>query len=418
VKNYDLIMEISLKEFMASQPNNPNVTESDKYYLLLANRLCKIWDNARILLNVGDDTRKRVVLAVTGYYQDIIADAGVWRSFSTMCQQLYGRPVPIYDRPEDYIDSELNEIDVRFIMWYVLECYCAENGTISPYDEDLLGLSHKFFNVLDAVYDDAPTPVEYNMIMDVELDDSEQTKQIYDLSYWLFWNCYFLRPAAMPTLQRAAVEAHKIIHEHPERSDAEPLLLELNERIMSENPTGPLSLSLGEWIEMIVNNKMPQFAEEEFKGEPHKFYAALTHATGGIPIAFCDSYEALEDFVSNALGWGTNKEGHLPQMKKFSNFVLYADPKKGLLIAHDVAQFIKHPDNPAYDAEKAKTAGHSMLTRQGVCPIDLVKYVFENGYAPDVRMPFESDDTGKSSILNDHWDFFARLYLQSFYQPD
>ena len=32
-------MEITIKDFMLKQPNYPEVTESDKYYIILANRL-------------------------------------------------------------------------------------------------------------------------------------------------------------------------------------------------------------------------------------------------------------------------------------------------------------------------------------------------------------------------------------------
>ena len=79
-------MEITIKEFMLKQPNYPEVAESDKYYIILANRLAKLLDNSRLLVNTPEQVRKDVVLAVVGYYQDIVADAGIWRSFSTMCR--------------------------------------------------------------------------------------------------------------------------------------------------------------------------------------------------------------------------------------------------------------------------------------------------------------------------------------------
>ena len=145
---------------MLKQPNYPQVAESDKYYMVLAGRLAKIWDNSRLLMNVGDEVRRDVVLAVTGYFQDVVADAGIWRSFSTMCRELYGRPVPFFDRPDDYIDSELNEVDLRFMVWYVIDSESETPGHLSPYDPGVERLAHLFFNLLDAVYEDAPPPLE------------------------------------------------------------------------------------------------------------------------------------------------------------------------------------------------------------------------------------------------------------------
>ena len=91
------------------QPNNPRVVESDKYYLQLAMLLAKLWDNSHKFLALPEATRQAVVLAVVGYYQDVIADAGIWRSFVEAHKHLYGTPLPFYDCDgDDYIEYELN----------------------------------------------------------------------------------------------------------------------------------------------------------------------------------------------------------------------------------------------------------------------------------------------------------------------
>ena len=61
-------MEITIKEFMLKQPNYPEVAESDKYYIILANRLAKLLDNSRLLVNTPEQVRKDVVLAVVSGY--------------------------------------------------------------------------------------------------------------------------------------------------------------------------------------------------------------------------------------------------------------------------------------------------------------------------------------------------------------
>ena len=411
-------MEITAKDFMLKQPNYPQVAESDNYYMVLAGRLAKMWDNSRLLMNVDDEVRRDVVLAVTGYFQDVVADAGIWRSFSTMCNELYGRPVPFFDRPDDYIDSELNEVDLRFMVWYVIESESEMHGHLSPHDPGVARLAHLFFNLLDAVYEDAPTPVEYKMAMDVDFNDEHDTEKAYDLSHWLFWNCYFLRPAATSTLRMVAAKAQEIINAYPDKDEAREHLLEMNRRVMVENTTGPLSLSIGEWMELIVNGKTPETADESDveQGNEHRFYKQLVEATGGSRIAFIDGYDALEQFVGERMGWGKSATGHLPGMKRFGNFVLLGNRQRGLLIAHDVAQYIKHPENLMYDPQAARSEAHRIVTERGVAPIDLVKYLFENNLVPDARLPFEKDE--ERSLLHENWDFLARLYLQTHYRGD
>lgn len=414
-----LNMEITAKDFMLKQPNYPQVAESDNYYMVLAGRLAKMWDNSRLLMNVDDEVRRDVVLAVTGYFQDVVADAGIWRSFSMMCNELYGRPVPFFDRTDDYIDSELNEVDIQFMVWYIIESESETHGHLSPHDPGVARLAHLFFNLLDAVYVDAPTPVEYNMAMDVDFNDEHDTEKAYDLSHWLFWNCYFLRPAATSTLRMAAAKAQEIINAYPDKDEVQQHLLEMNRSIMVENTTGPLSLSIGEWMELIVNGKMPvpnTGDGEVAAGGAHRFYKQLVEATGGSRIAFVDGYDELERFVGERMGWGKSANGHLPGMKRFSNFVLLGNKQRGLLIAHDVAQYIKHPDNKMYDRRAARNEAHRIVTERGVAPIDLVKYLFENNLVPDARLPFEKGE--ERSLLHENWDFLARLYLQTHYRGD
>lgn len=404
-------MEITIKEFMLKQPNYPEVAESDKYYIILANRLAKLLDNSRLLVNTPEQVRKDVVLAVVGYYQDIVADAGIWRSFSTMCKELYGTPLPIYDIPDDYIESELNEVDVKFVVWYVLEMSQESNGTLSPFNSMVERVAHLFFSVLDAAYDDAPMPVELQLALDVDLHDEAEAQRIYDLSYWLFWDSYFLRPAAKEALRDAMERAHDIIRTNKDEEEAHRLLAQLNRDVMVESVTGPLSLSIGEWIKLIVEGKIPVLDEPESE-KPHKYYEAMLAATGGRRIAFFDSYDALENFLSDEMGWGRAAEGHLPSLREFDNFVVLANPIKGILIAHDVAQYIAHPDNPLYDAAIAAAEAHLLATEPGRVPIDLLKYLFTNNLLPDARLPHDATGT----LLHKNWDFFARLYLQQFYR--
>lgn len=422
-------MEITIKDFMLKQPNYPEVAESDKYYIILANRLAKLITNSRLMVNEPEQVQKEVILAVVGYFQDVVADAGVWRSFCTVCKEFYGKPLPLYTIPDDYIESELNEVDVQFVVWYVLEMSREEQGLLSPFDPMVKRVAHLFFTVLDAVYDDAPVPVELQMALDVDLNDESEAQRIYDLSYWLFWNCWFLRPAAREALRQAAAEARKIISEHPDEDEARPLLAQLNRDVMVQSVTGPLSLPIGEWLRLIVDGvipcrddvedsskKRPKTRTAQTAGDPipHKYYTALLQATGGKEIAFIDSYDALETFLSDDMGWGASAEGHLPALRQADNFVILANREKGILIAPDVAQHFAHPDNTLYDASAAAAEAHTLVTTPGRVPIDLLRYAFAHGLLPDARLPHDTQGT----LLHNNWDFLARLYLGPYYRPD
>ena len=127
------------------QPNYPKVADSDKFYLQMAMQLDAAIEQTNSQLPLSPNIKRDIVLAVTGYYQDIVADCGIWRSFIAIHKQLYGTPLPFYSLPDEYCESELNKEDIQFIIWYVTECHSSEHGLLSPFDSDIAHLADRFF---------------------------------------------------------------------------------------------------------------------------------------------------------------------------------------------------------------------------------------------------------------------------------
>ena len=68
--------------------------------------------------------------------------------------------------------------------------------------------------------------------------------------------------------------------------------------------------------------------------------------------------------------------------------------------------------NPLYNKELGEKETYTLITIQGRCPIDLVKYIFINNLVPDAKFPWDETDY----VLLRNWDFLARLYLQAYYR--
>ena len=247
-------MEITVKDYMERQPGNPHVAETDQFYLWVALRLAKIWDESPWLRGLDDDTRRDVVLAVTGYFQDVVADGGLWRSFTRLHDRRHGSPVPHYGRSEDYVDYELNLDDVRYVIWWTI----AGEGEsrLDPHDVELQALAMAFHKLLDEEYEQAPAPRQLCIAGEVDLDDPADARRIYDYAYWLYWRSFLLRPSSMAVMDRAMPEAHAIIARAGE-SDARPLLQDLNDRLMSTEPAGPIPLKTAQWLRLIIDDELP-----------------------------------------------------------------------------------------------------------------------------------------------------------------
>ena len=248
-------MEISVKDYMERQPRNPKVEETDQFYLWIALRLAKLWDESPWLRGLDDAVRRDVVLAVTGYYQDVVADGGIWRSFTRVHSERHGSPVPHYGRSEDYVDYELNLDDVRYVIWWTIT---GERGgeALDPQDDGLKALATAFHMLLDEEYEQAPVPQQFCTVSEVELTNPADAQRIYDYAYWLYWRSFLLRPSSQAVMERAMPEAHAIIARVGE-ADARPLLYDLNERLMSTEPAGPIPLTTAQWLHLILDDKLP-----------------------------------------------------------------------------------------------------------------------------------------------------------------
>lgn len=408
---------ITLKQFLFMQPDGHTEQSSDKAYLRVANRLLSTWRNRRILSDVPDDLKKVVCLGLTGYFQDIVSDMGLYRCFTDEHKRLYGFRVPFHPNPQDYIDYELNEADVEFLLWYLLAFSSMKHRFAYPLEPKLLTLSNALYKVLEEEYDDIPEPAGWRQLSASDLSDPEDSEQIHDLSQWLFWKNWLLLPPFQLTFAQIyqtwmEIQAtSKTPEEATERIDAE------KQKAMASLPTGPLALYLREWLQLLLQGKIRE-KKQNAPTEPHPWYTAFLKANQGQSIKFLATYSELNAFLINALGWKEEEE-HLPQMKNASNFVLMVTPDKGLMVAKDIAQCVKHPLNPLYDKECASSHAFALISQRGVCPGDMLRYFLESGCLPDLRFPKSTaNDSDNNDLCRNNAGFLARSYLQEFFRGD
>ena len=403
---------ISKEQFLLRQPAYPQLTLTDPYYYDVANRLARIIRDGKWLDEWPEGCLDRVALGLTGYLQDILTDSGIWRSFIERNRTLYGRWLPFYTTGETYIPHELNEEDVRFLVWYTLCMTYEERRVWNPEDEHIAQAAQALHAELDRIYEDpdAPVPEDYHISKGLELNNPAETDDVFRFGNWLFMHCYLMTPAYALTLAEMMEEQRR-----GGKEDMEELKRKLEESMM-EDPTGPLALYLREWLFLIIEGKMPPLPKHEREAADvpgaHPYYTKFVAATGGERLRFFHTYDELNRFFIDALGWAEGE--NLAQLKPFSDFVLMVHPKKGMLAAREVAKCIKLPQNPCYDEAFAKEHAIDLLTMRGLCPGDLLQYVLEHKALPDARFPGTDD----YRLVEENADFIARCYLQKYYRGD
>lgn len=403
---------ITKEQFLVRQPSMPEETATDAFYLETARALAAAARGIRA--PYAEALLDRVALCLTGYYQDVIADAGLWRGFINECRRLYGFTIPFHEPGDNYIDYEINLADVRFLTWYALAMNDESLRYLYPHDAELLRLADRMFEVLEERYDDAPVPEDYNLAFELDMFDPEDADAILRLGNWLFLHSYLLTPAYALTLAGILAD--------PGLTKDRAKLAKALELSMAEDTTGPLALYLREWTFLTVADRMPPKPRKKAdEKEPHKYYQSFIKATGGRDIAYFATYDDLNRFLVEGLGWPRG-ERHLEVFAEDSDFVLMVNPEKGLLAARNVARCIANPDNPLYDKAYASTHAFGLLSERGLCPGDLLRRILNEEWLPDAAFPGSvesatSPETNRA-LVAENADFIARCYLQNFYRGD
>lgn len=417
---------INLRQFHIYQPTGEVTQASDKEYLRIANRMLDCWDKKALFQEADDDLKKVVCLGLIGYYQDIISDAGLWRTFINQCKERYGHYVPFHTDSEDYILYELNPADIEFVIWYYLAFNSMQFRFISPEDQRVKTLAQNMYAILEDEYDNIVEPSHYKDLLDCELHNADDAEKLYDLGHWLFWKNWLLFPPFQLSYTQIYSQIVEIQQTSQNPQEARKRIEDIQQEVMSAMPTGPLALYLREWMSLLLTGKLPAPIHSQKSDElkEHPYYTAFIKANEGKNIRFIKTYDELNKFFIDGMGWNDGEE-HLPQFKGHSDFVLMVTFDKGLMVAKDIAKCIKHPDNELYDSDHADKFAFTLLSQRAVCPADMLTYIAGNGWLPDARFPesvtlspqTEDRDRAKA-LVADNWDFIARVYLQEFYRAD
>lgn len=129
---------------------------TDAYYVPLANKILRCLVNnykGKQILTV--DTLTAIAYKVTWYFEDIVSDMGIWRSFSEQCKELYGYNVPIYHFNEEYYADEPSLNAIRYIVWDVVS-ELHYNVSVFPESGKLPAIANDIFNILDKEFENAP----------------------------------------------------------------------------------------------------------------------------------------------------------------------------------------------------------------------------------------------------------------------
>ena len=328
---------IFTQDWMAKHPyEKPD--EVDLYYTELANEIYHALDEACFTHNFKNvEDAKQLALSIAAYFEDILSDTGIWKTFTTECVKRYGCHIPFYEHEAKYINSsltgndvpydadEINFADIKFLLWhhyqqssYVQEAVPCIFGTLE--------LAAKMvYDILDKEYETAPENERLHEFLcgydaSMEKDIIEVARR--DLLAWFHYGCYF----NLGNQKRLQFTLQQMANSPQGLSEQMAYGIQMDMTITLRNNL--LSLTSYEWLEKISENQ-PSHAyweDEDFKKlvedaekersinheQAIKDYNLLKEKGYGDKFIFLEDNKTLKEFLKE-IGYELPANLRLPQ---------------------------------------------------------------------------------------------------------
>ena len=171
----------NMKELLRNHPVNmsdwlrfhpyTHPSQADFYYLKLCNRLLKANIDQPFCIELKWTEYKDLTCMLVCYFEDVISETAIWRSFTAGHQRLYGKFLPFYDTADDYFADEINPQDVNFLVWHFLSI-ADEDRLHDPFHPAISRFSLCVYELLEAEYETAPQNTEFKEFLTIS-DDRE-----------------------------------------------------------------------------------------------------------------------------------------------------------------------------------------------------------------------------------------------------
>ena len=112
-------LQITVQDIIMRHPMGMRC-ETDFYYAKVGNRLLRKLSKNPAKQGLSEDVMMKMALKIALYFEDIVCDSGIWRSFVEKHQALYGKTLPFYSFKGEYYADEPHVRDIQLLLWDVM----------------------------------------------------------------------------------------------------------------------------------------------------------------------------------------------------------------------------------------------------------------------------------------------------------
>lgn len=240
---------IAAATIKARHPRKLNST-TDLYYSKVATRLLSVLYAENKKLDDNDFILHEVAVRIALYFEDVVADAGIWSSFIKKNQQLFGTVLPFGLATEDeYYADEPKVEDVQLLLWLIIQECSPDGEVLSPHSPRFQQTAAALYKVLEDEFEKAPMNESLKAFFQTTpfIDDVYEVRKMLE---WVAGDCYltegmFSEPCYSNMLETLGgilrLDVDDVRLEYAVRSQAVMLY-----------KTGPLALMAQDWLALML----------------------------------------------------------------------------------------------------------------------------------------------------------------------
>lgn len=227
----------------------------DTYYTNIANEIY----NSLLFLGItesllNDEEAQEISCCLAAYFEDVVSQTNIWRSFITENRKLYGRPLPFYKTDENYFDDEINYDDIRFLMWHYLQ-QKKDKSFINPDNEGITLITDDVYTLFDDEYETAPENDRMQALFNTENKFTSYTS-FQEILQWFHYNSYL----NVFNGEDVSREMTKMINRGELLDKLSVIRYAITEEYMYQKKNALLASTSLDWLCRIVGEKSPLYS--------------------------------------------------------------------------------------------------------------------------------------------------------------
>lgn len=222
---------------------------TDSFYTRVANHLYSLLGSYKTYFN--DKILRHVALKLAWYMEDIVADMGLWRSFSSLCQQRWQFDVPLFHIDEDYYPDEPSLNAVSYLIWDVVAEEDPENVPYAGY-APLNDMAFLAYSYLYSIFETCPiNEGRHNFIRDYVTSAREGYNKARELLKWINRYDYIVHSSQFDDdIKAAKAEFRRFTHNNSDEGMANYYAVTSK---LFHYRCGPLAMHTYEWAASLAS---------------------------------------------------------------------------------------------------------------------------------------------------------------------